>query len=107
MKNKYDQLLNEFNSTKRLFDEEKVIHSQTKEELKQSRRELKRAKIELDRSESEVKRYSQTVIVGGFNNFNQLGVKSNSHPPSCPVVIRSFFASILLRLWLPLGVGHE
>ena len=51
---------------------------------------MKQAKDDLNQSEIEKKRYTQSIIVGGYNKYNQLGVKSNNknrggnpsiHPP--------------------------
>ena len=90
----FDRLFDETNQTKNELEE-------TKEELEQAKMKLKEAVDDIKQTKSEINKYTQSVIVAGFDKYNQLGVKSNNinktgMPIISPPLILSYDHSSLL-----------
>lgn len=90
--NKYEKDMNKFidelNQTKQELNEIQTKYEQTKQELKKCKSELNQTKDVSNGHKSDNKQYTQYIIVGGLDDYNQLGEKPNNknrsqiiHPP--------------------------
>ena len=86
--------------TKEDQNQTKIKLDETIEELKQTKNKLKESIDEVKETKSEINKHKQSVIVSGYNKFNQLGENpnNNDHQSSSYFVIRSFVTSVLLNL---------
>lgn len=108
MKNKYDEMVKEMNQmkenyeqTKEELEQTKNNFNQTKEELDQCKKELKQSNEESNQLKKEIKQYAKTVLIGGYDKYNQFGENSNNknkdgYPIISPPLITSFDHSSLL-----------
>ncbi|KAK8837309.1 hypothetical protein M9Y10_036740 [Tritrichomonas musculus] len=95
MKHNYDQLLKETAQTKEEFRRAKEELERSQEELSKVKGELLQTRAESNRLKSEMKQYSKTVLIGGYDKYNQFGENPNNknkngYPIINPPLILSF-----------------
>ena len=97
----FEQTNTELEKTTKELNQTKIKHDETKEELEQIQKKLKEAIYEIQQEKRENEKYTQSVVVAGNDQYNQLGEKSNNKekddiPIISPPMILSFDYSSLL-----------
>ncbi|WP_334089839.1 coiled-coil domain-containing protein, partial [Helicobacter typhlonius] len=83
---KFQENQRELKETKEELTQTKEELTQTKEELTQTKEKSEQIKVESNPTKSDVKQIAHTIMVGGYDGYNQLGEKPNKnnsyiHPP--------------------------